>query len=329
MRRHPTAAPFDEGLVSLVRRFGGVLSPVVFDPGCELFSVPGVTGAVPLRRSLGGVVVAIGDPICAPETSERLVAALRDRFTNVLFAGASQAVATLAHRIGFAVIEFGEQITIDPRRDRPRGRRGHELTRKLNHARAEEVTLHEYVAPGDRRLEQQMARVAHAWLDARRGLQVFVAHIDLFQPRSLRRWFYATWRGRVIGVQSLVRLDARAGYLLEHLVTVPDAPVGTAEYLVAGALDTIGRERCTFASFGVSTAAALGYVSGLSPASIWLGRWFFNTAQRGFHLDSVSRFRKKFGEVVVEPSYLMFSPPRVGPLQLLGLMHAFNASLAL
>jgi lysylphosphatidylglycerol synthetase-like protein (DUF2156 family) len=318
-----------DDLGDLVRRFGGVLSPVVFDEGCELLRAPWVRGVLPYRRSLGGVVVAVGDPICDPHDQAQLLSEARERFGSVVVAGASRTLVPVAHALGFAVIEFGEQIWIDPGRERPRGRRGHELKRKLNHARSAGLVVQEYDGRArDARLEATLSAVAKSWLHARKGLQIFVAHIDLFYPRALRRWFYATRDGRVVGVQSLVRLDGLGGYLLEHLLTEPDVPAGTAELLVVVALDTLGREGCGFASFGVSTAASLGLVSGLSSSSIRLGRWFFDQAQRSFHLDSVSRFRRKFGEVVVDPSYLLFSPARVGPLQLLGLMRAFNASLA-
>jgi lysylphosphatidylglycerol synthetase-like protein (DUF2156 family) len=315
-------------LGALVRRFGGVLSPVVFDTGCELLTLPWLEGVLAYRRSLGGVAVVIGDPICAPHDQARLLDEARARFDTVVVAGASRAIVSAAHALGFAVIEFGEQIWIDPRRERPRGRRGHELKRKLNHARGACIAVREYAGARDPWLEAELERVARAWLAARKGLQVFVAHVDLFHPRGLRRWFFATEHERVVGVQSLVRLDGCGGYLLEHLLTEPDVPAGTTESLVIGALDAVGREGCRFVSFGLSTAAALGLVSGLSPGSIRLGRWFFDQAQKRFHLDSVSRFRRKFGECVSEPSYLLFNPPRVGPLQLLALMRAFNASLA-
>lgn len=330
--RAPYVSPVGDpaNLVDLVRRFGGVLSPVVFDPACELFTAHGLPGAAPIRRSVGNVVVAVGDPLSPPEAHDRLLATLAERFGTVVVAGASAELAARERALGWAVIEFGEQITIDPRRARPRGRRGHELNRKLSHARRATVEIGEYVdgAGRDAVLERALDRVARAWLDSRRGLQIFVAHIDLFSPRALRRWFYATWDGRVVGVQSLVQLDARGGYLLEHLLTTGDVPAGTAELLVAAALDALGREGCSFVSFGISTAAALGHMSGLGPRSVWLGRWFFDHAQKSFRLDSISRFRKKFGEVTVEPSYLLFHPARVTPRALFGLVRAFNASLA-
>lgn len=328
----PFVSPVGElmGLVDLVRRFGGVLSPVVFDPVCELFTAHGIPGTAPIRRSVGDVAVAVGDPLCAPQAHERMLGALADRFGTVVVAGASAELAAIGRALGWAVIEFGEQVTIDPRRERPRGRRGHELNRKLRHARRAAVDVREYVdVPSrDAGLERALDAVARRWLEGRRGLQIFVAHIDLFAPRALRRWFYATWNGRVVGVQSLVQLDARSGYLLEHLLTTDDVPAGTAELLVAATLDALGREGCPFVSFGISTAAALGHMSGLGPRSIWLGRWFFGHAQKGFRLDSISRFRKKFGDVTVEPSFLLFHPPRVTPLALLGLVRAFNASFA-
>jgi hypothetical protein len=70
-------------------------------------------------------------------------------------------------------------------------------------------------------------------------------------------------------------------------------------------------------------------VSGLPAESVRLGRWLFDQAQHGLHLDSVGHFWKKFGEVVIEPSYLLLSPPRVGVRQLFALLRAVNASLAL
>lgn len=214
--RAPRVSPVGDrvDLVELVRRFGGALSPVVFDRACELFTVAGISGAAPIRRSVGDVVVAIGDPLCPAETRDRLLAALAARFATVVVAGATPELAALGRALGWAAIEFGEQVTIDPRLARPRGRRCHELNRKLNHARRAGVDVREYregaahdVASRNLGLERQLDGVARAWLDGRRGLQIFVAHLDLFSPRALRRWFYATWNGRVVGVQSLVRLD--------------------------------------------------------------------------------------------------------------------------
>src|SRR5690242_14464539 len=166
-------------LGALVRRFGGVLSPVVFDTGCELLTLPWLEGVLAYRRSLGGVAVVIGDPLCAPHDQARLLDEARARFDTVVVARASRALVAAAH------------------------------------------------------------------------------------PRGLRRWFFATEHERVVGVQSLVRLDGCGGYLLEHLLTEPDVPAGTTESLVIGALDAVGREGCRFVSFGLSTAAALGLVSGL------------------------------------------------------------------
>jgi lysylphosphatidylglycerol synthetase-like protein (DUF2156 family) len=327
--RHAALRELD-GLVELVEQFGGPLSPVVFDPSCEIFRLAGVDGAIGYRRSPMGCVVGLGDPICAPEDMVRLAEGFRERFEVTLFAGASRRFADVADQLGWAGIEFGEELTLDPRGGLPHGRRGHELRRKLNHARGRGVQVLAYGphAPIDLLLEREMVGIADAWLRARRGMQVFVSHINLFNPRQCRRWFYAVNGQELVGVLSLVRLGARDGWLIEHLLPAPASPVGTPESLVAAALEALRADSCPFITFGPSPAHALGIMRRLSSHSQWLGRWFFSQAQRTFHLDSLARFRQKFGTIVVEPSFLLFNPPRVGPWQLLALMRAFNVSLA-
>jgi lysylphosphatidylglycerol synthetase-like protein (DUF2156 family) len=325
------ASPRNEGLlVDLVEQFGGPLSPVVFDSTCELFTVSDVVGAIPYRRSLRSHAVALGDPLCETRHLRRLLEEFCNSFHHTIFAAASHRLIALASQLGFASIEFGEELTIDPRRGPPRGRRAHGLRRKLNHASRLGVSVAEYTpARGvDRALEAALERTVEAWLAGRRGLQAYVAHVDLFQPRALRRWLYAVKQRDVIGLLTLVHVGARQGWLLEHLIAVPTAPAGTSELLVTSALEVLGAEGCESADFGTSTAHALGKIEGLPALSEWIGRRFFAWAQHAFHIDSVGDFRRKFGDVCAQPSYLLFRPPHVGVRELYALVRAFNVGSA-
>jgi lysylphosphatidylglycerol synthetase-like protein (DUF2156 family) len=315
-----------EQLIDLVEKFGGPLSTVVFDETCELFTVRGIDGVIPFRRGIGSYVVGLGDPVCAPESVRRLLEAFGSTFRTTIFAAASRRVVRLASHLGFASIEFGEELSIDPRCGLPRGRRAHGLRRKLNHARSGGVAVVEY-RPGhivDGALETALEGVVKSWLAGLHGLQAYAAHIDLFRPRALRRWFYAKQHGEVIGLAKLVHLEARQGWLVENLVTVPTAPVGTSELLVASVLEVLAEEGCPSASFGTSTARTLGAIDGLPKMSAWIGRRFFHWAQHAFHIESVGDYRRKFGDVRGQPMYLLFNPPRVGALELFALVRAFN-----
>jgi lysylphosphatidylglycerol synthetase-like protein (DUF2156 family) len=316
----------DGVLADWVDRFGGPLSPAAFDRSCELFAVEGVDGAIAYRRAPGGYAVALGDPICHPRDAVRLVVPFCDAFRHALFAAASGPVSTLAVELGFASIEFGEELTIDPRAGTPHGRRGHGLRRKLNHARHVGVCVEEYVPARHRdgALEGVLQQTVDIWLAGRRGLQVYVAQIDLFRPGARCRWFYATQQRQVVGLMTVVHLGAQDGWLLEHLLAVPTAPTGTSELLVMDGLAQLGQEGCAAANFGMSTASALGAIDGLSRTSTWLSRHFFAWAQKHLQIDSVGEFRRKFGAVRARPSYLLFHPPSVGLRELYALLRALN-----
>src|SRR5947209_16317993 len=112
-RREPDAA-------ELVSRWGGAVSKVLFDPTTEVFRAPGIEGVIAYRRGLG-CGVAIGDPIAPREQMGRLARAfrafcVRERLHTV-FAVASDAFATWAVNSGYADVEFGHELIVDPTYD--------------------------------------------------------------------------------------------------------------------------------------------------------------------------------------------------------------------
>src|SRR5438105_1413788 len=117
-------------LARLVERWGGSVSPAILDPRCEIFGVPGIAGAIGYRRGARGCAIALGDPVCADADVLGLVAAFRRAFACTVFAAASARLAARARALGYASIEFGEELIFDPRRAPPRGRGAHSLRRK-------------------------------------------------------------------------------------------------------------------------------------------------------------------------------------------------------
>src|SRR4029079_10605435 len=105
---------------------------------------------------------------------------------------------------------------------------------------------------------------------------------------------YARHGQDIVGVLLLSELEARQGWLLQFLMTLPDAPNGTSEQLVVSALQTLQAENCHFLSFGVAQIEELGEIIGLNIFSAWLGRLAFKAAKRIFHLDRRRRYWRKF-----------------------------------
>jgi lysylphosphatidylglycerol synthetase-like protein (DUF2156 family) len=125
-----------------------------------------------------------------------------------------------------------------------------------------------------------------------------------------------------------MRLDARRGYLLDHHVASPCAPIGTSEALAAHALRTFGREGCAWASFGPSASSELGDVRGLGKRHEQLSRAIFHQLGRSFRFDSRNRYRRKFQVAATERSYLLVAPARFGPRETAAFLSAFNVSMA-
>jgi lysylphosphatidylglycerol synthetase-like protein (DUF2156 family) len=313
----------------LVQRFGCSVSHVLSDPSCLRFWASDVVGVIPYRQGIR-CAVGIGDPVCPPGAAGRLAERFREslarRRLSTVFAVASERFARFCIDVGFSGIEFAEELILDPRRDPSAGSRGRELRKNLYRAQRSGLVVEE-LRERDPALEWAIERAAHSWLAGRRGAQAFISPILLFTERRGRRWFYARSGRRVIGVLSLVRLDARDGWVFEHLLPARDAPTGTSETLVTHALETLGLEGCRYATFGPSPLGRLGKMHRVGWVGHSISRAFFDAAARLLHFDAVSHFRKKFSPSHSEPRFLLFHPPRLGVCEATSLLRAFNVSL--
>jgi lysylphosphatidylglycerol synthetase-like protein (DUF2156 family) len=293
-----------------------------------------VEGIVGYRESWG-CDVALGDPVCRVANLPKLAAEFREYCAahgrDTVYAAGSAQLAAVECGWGAAAVEFGETLIHDPRLDPQAGSGGRELRKKVARAHRENVVVREYQPERVGRepaLECSLEDVAARWLRARFGLQIYVSRVHLFEPHvEGRRWFYAQVGSQVVGVLALLRMEARAGYLLEHLLAAPASPVGIAELLVTDCFATLGMEGCSFATFGPAPGAQLRAVRNLGRFNEAFARRVYSTAHRMFHLDRRTHFQQKFGVASVEPTYIVFDPPHVRISTLLGLSRAFNVSV--
>lgn len=324
-------AQIDPHLARLRQRFGGAVSHVLSDPACGRFGVPDIDGVIAYREGAFSCV-AMGDPVCdaadASELAEEFRSACERRGLSTLFACASPRFAEECMQHGWAAVEFGQEMIFDPARDPQAGAHGRELRKKVQRARKAGVSVEEFRPQRDDVvLARSLEAAGRRWLLARRGLQAYIAPIDLFHDLSGRRWFYALEGSRVVGVVSLMRLDGREGWLLEHLFTVSDAPIGTSELLVAEIFERLGDEGCHWLSFGPLAFGRLGRFHRLGRAATWILRTAFRLSSRLMRLDSLAHYRRKFQPTEIEPSYLLIHPAHFGWPEAQGLLRAFNCSL--
>jgi lysylphosphatidylglycerol synthetase-like protein (DUF2156 family) len=232
---------------------------------------------------------------------------------------------------GAGAVEFGRTLTFDPRRDPQAGARGHELRKKVKHARREGVVVEEYRPEPirDRALEHSLEEIASEWLGGRHGIQSYISHVQLFDPfLHGRRWFLARVGSHVLGELVLVRMESHGGYLIQHLLAAPASPVGVTELLVVECFSVLAAEDCVYATFGPAPAEALGAIENLSRRSAGFARQVYASFYRRFHLGQRVQFQRKFQPASGEPIFLVFEPAHVRFRDVLGLIRAFHVSLA-
>lgn len=318
-------------IVEFVRRWGGPASDAVLDPVIEYFSDPEISGVVGYRKTAHCAVV-YGDPICSqkdlPSLAKAFHAFADQQGFSIVYLAASQEFARWAiqHVCG-ALIEFGEELFYDPSCD-PRKRTGNNgslVRRKVKRAIKEGVEIHEYLGSNSA-IESQIEQMGAHWLKSRRGPQIHISNVYLFDDRYGKRWLYAKQGEQVIGSISLNLLESKQGWLINHLMVIPEAPNGTSELLFTTALEMLAKEGCRFATVGMINAKDLGEIVGLSRLSTFVARLAFKIARKIFHLDGLHTFWGKF-HPEHKPSYLLFSRSKVGFREVLAISRATNAPL--
>lgn len=316
-------------IVNIVRRWGGSASDAVLDPACQIFMIPGIEGLIGYRLDSDCAVV-YGDPVCAPDHLIPLVQAFHQYCLNqdrrIIYIGTSEAFARWAITTVCKVsIEFGDDYFLDPHSDDPRrGPKGSLVRRKVRHALGEGVIAKEYLG-NDLTLEQSIEQVGETWLKTRRGPQIYVSHVHLFENRAGKRWFYAQHQGKIVGVLLLNQLQARQGWLLNHLMFTPEAPHGIPELLVVTAFEALREEGCRYLTFGSVPSNEVGKIVGLKCISAWITKKIFKIANKIFHLEGHRVFWDKF-QPQNAPTYLLFSHFSLGLKEIRSLKQATNVA---
>ncbi len=315
-------------IVELVRKFGGSTADAVLDPAMQFFFHEGIQGFISYRFELR-CAITYGDPICAPEDRDKLARAFHryadENNIKIIYISASYEYAHWAVKnVCGSLIEFGEELIFAPPYD-PRkntGNYGSLVRRKTKQAAREGVTIHEYI-PHNSAIEAAMENVKDLWLQSRKGLQVHISNVYLFNDSVGKRWFYASQGERMIGLIVLNRIESQNGWLLNHLIVIPDAPNGVRELLMASSLETLEKEGCPFASVGSIAAHQLGEIQGMGKLAKTVARTVFKIASKVIHLEGLNTFWGKF-HPKSRPSFLLFNRARISIRELMGLQRALS-----
>lgn len=320
-----------ENLVEQVRKWGGATTDAVLDPQCQSYTHEGIEGFIAHRLD-GKYAVVMGDPITPPRSLQALTKQFIDdqnkEGREVIFAIITEPFAQLLKRMGYTIqLELCEIPYLDPQHSvlEHTGNKGSLIRRKFRHAKKEGVVTDEFFNNDDK-IRQQIEQVGVNWLKKRKGPQIHISNIRLFEDPYGKRWFYASSNGNVVAALLLNQLQSKNGWLMNRLLLDPEAPHGTPELLVVTALEKLKAEGSQFVSFGMIPKERPGRIEGLSLVASNLTRYGYQLAAKIYKLDGLRGFWGKF-EPKSAPCYVAFSNKGISLSGIRALMHAFNATI--
>lgn len=314
-------------IVKCIRKWGNAASDAVLDSTTKIFQSPDIEGVVGYRLEANCIVV-LGDPICAPAEMYKLALAFHKHFEayRIIYLFVSENFGRWAlNNVCKIMLEYGEELIVDPLSAPLEGAKGSLARRKSRHAQNEGATVIEYTGC-DEVLEKHIENVGDKWLQGRQGPQIYISHVRLFADRMGKRWFYASYKGSVVGVVMLSRLEAKQGWLLNRLMITPQAPHGTSELLVTSVIEALKAQGCHVLTFGVVPLGQLGTIDGFGRSFSWLLRQAFRIAQWIFRLEGKKTFWGKF-QPTAERSFLLFGRSRIGLKEIQALTRALNVCI--
>jgi lysylphosphatidylglycerol synthetase-like protein (DUF2156 family) len=318
-------------IADYVQQWGSPASIALLDPHCELFSIPTIDGVIGYKMEPTCAVV-FGDPVCSAKDTLALAQAFRDFCTtlykNVAYVMASEQFKEVAKNLNYrCIITIGHEIVLNPH-DNPKlrsGKDGSSLRNKCNYSQRLGIVVHEYTTYNPH-IERAFEEIARTWIDHRSGPQIHMfSQIDMLTDRTNKRWFYATYQEKIVGVLMLNRIDAYAGWVINMLMLTPQAPNPTSEFILLSALDALRTEGCHYCSVGTMPTDSLT-IEGLGRCSTWLAHNIFKVIRKAFKLHDRQRYWKKF-HPEIKPTFLIFDKSRLRLRDAFGIMKTFNLKL--
>lgn len=278
----------------------------ILNPGIQLwFSDAGdaVVGYV----DRPGVRVVAGNPVAAlhrlKDTAEQFEAATAKRSLRVCYLGADELFGGLYNESsGYSQLVIGAQPIVNPMRW------GHiigghpSLRAQLNRARNKSVEVHQWFAKHATD-HPALRRCLAAWLSTK-GLPPlhFLVEPDTLGQLHDRQVFVAQMGGTVIGFLVASPIPLRHGWQIEQLVRGPEAPNGTMELLLDGAVRSFAAHAVEYVALGAAPLSERVALGEDTPTRLRaMLRWQRAHARRFYNFEGLERFKAKFDPVRWEP----------------------------
>lgn len=316
-------------LVKQTRQWADLNTGAILDQNCLFYSHKDIKGFIGYKVESHCAIV-FGDPVCDPANKMELAKAFRQycrkQNLDIIYTMISEDFANKAiNNLGSILLQFGNKLIVDSTEDltKKKGSRAALLRNKLKRAAHEGISIHEYTNTNPI-IEEEMKKLGEGWLQSRHGPQVYISHLNLFENRDGKKWYYAKLQEKIVGILVLSESHAHQCWLLNHLITSYDVPHGTSEFLMYSALKLLEHDQYTKVAIGPVTAKNLTNSQGIGTISKWILNCIFKILKKVFRLDGQSIYWDKF-HPTAEPSYLLFETVNFRTIK--ALIRSLNAKL--
>jgi hypothetical protein len=275
----------------------------------------------------GGAWVAAGAPLADEarlgEVARAFVAAAAAAGRRACFFAVEERFVAAS---GCAAVAIGEQAVWDPAAWPEIVAGSASLREQLRRARAKGVTVRRTHGDAETRnpessLAQALSAIARRWLRTRElaplGFLVNVQPLTLLMEHQV---YVAEREGVPVAFLLVAPIYARDGWLLQHLLRVPETPNGVSELLIDAVMRDARDEGRRFVTLGLSPLA--GEVPGALRAARVVGRALYDFA-------GLRAFRAKLSPRAWVPHFLCFPREQGAALALRDVLAAFaRGSLA-
>lgn len=238
-------------------------SLVSITPGATTWTMPGVEGAI-IYGEFGRVWLAAGDPLAKLEDIKALVKGFMAAATKArriaAFVPATERFAREGVQLGLSAIKIGAAPYFNLKLWQPRGNAAKKMRAGVNQALRAGVRI-ENIKNFNDELRKETAELCLQWLKARRAATKFgwLLALDPFLRAERKKLFAARdAKNRLVGLLAASPIPARDGWYLEDVLRAQDAPQGTADLLVFGALRRLKAEGAAMATLGTAPLAKDG-----------------------------------------------------------------------
>lgn len=308
--------------IDLIIRYGSPSSEAMLDFPCYIFQIPDGIGMIAYRIEFQCAIV-FGDPIC-PENeliniSEAFLKYCNEAHLHIIYIIVSEKFAKLLQDYFPISIEVCEELIFDPQMDI--SSKSNRLKHRLNNAIKRGLTFHEYT-PFDEKIEKSLLDIGMSWQKAKKEKTLHLGHLNFFETRKGKRWFYVKDGEVITSMAMLSRYDAKDGWLLKFFFTLPNVFHETSEFLMISLLDTLKHENCNFLSKGMVPIDSINKLKGFKYGAFFI-KSTYNLIGGLFKFKKHKQYWERYFPKKI-PSYILFSNSRIGLREIRALIKVIN-----